>query len=470
MTMRLKALIALFALASSVAMAQKGVEDGSRFGHGQDSIDCLTNISLYNDHIKAIDGDKSMAAEEKVRHYNEAYPYWKKVFTDAPVAQMATYTNGAKIMKGLIASTKDMAQRKAYADELMAIYDQQLQYLDKLNMLLRTPLKDFKVMGTKAHDYITYYPKMDTNAAYEMLTEVIELGKANNDYYIIGDFMKVSQAKFKAEEAHREQFIQDYLLSAEYIALIAEKAQNASNPNAKLIEAIAKIKDNVDGYFINSGAAECDQLEAIYAPKVEENKDNLEYLRKVVSVMAMLSCTESETYYNASEYAHHIAPTAATAAGCAYRYLKRGDMGKSIEYFDQAIELDTVATSKAEYCYKAAVILNSDRQLTKAKNYVTRAISLNGNKGAYHILLANIYAAAPQWNDEPLLDKCKYFVVLDRLYQAKRVDESVAEEANKMIAAYSTHTPAIQDLFMIGKKEGDKVHVGGIINETTTIR
>ena len=186
--------------------------------------------------------------------------------------------------------------------------------------------------------------------------------------------------------------------------------------------------------------------------------------------MAMLDCTESEVYYTASEYAHHIAPTAATAAGCAYSYLKRGDMGKSIEYFDQAIELDTVAESKADYCYKAAVILNSDRQLSKAKSYVTRAISLNGNKGAYHILLANIYAAAPRWNDEPLLDRCKYFVVLDRLYQAKRVDESVAEEANKMIAAYSTHTPTKEDLFMLGKKEGDRVHVGGIINETTTIR
>ena len=60
--------------------------------------------------------------------------------------------------------------------------------------------------------------------------------------------------------------------------------------------------------------------------------------------------------------------------------------------------------------------------------------------------------------------------MLDRLYQAKRVDESVAEEANKMIAAYSTHTPTKEDLFMLGKKEGDRVHVGGIINETTTIR
>ena len=455
--MRLKAFIAFFALASSAVMAQKGVEDGSRFGHGQDSIDCLNNISLYSENLKT-------------KNYTDAYTYWQKVFNDAPVSRHSLYTDGVTILKNLIAGTKVLEERKAYADEMMKVYDQQLQYLDKLNLLRKTPWTEYYVKGEKAHNYLTYYPKMDNNQAYDMLREVIETAGSKNQYYIIGDYMKVSLAKFKADETHRETFIQDYLTSAEHIAAIAEKVQNMSNPNPKLIEAVAKIKDNVDGYFINSGAAECDQLEAIYAPKVEENKDDLEYLRKVVSVMAMLNCTESETYYNASEYAHHIAPTAATAAGCAYRYLKRGDMAKSIEYFDQAIELDTIAESKAEYYYKAAVILNSDKQLSKAKNYVTKAISLNGNKGAYYILLANIYAAAPSWNSEPLLDKCKYFVVLDRLYQAKRVDESVTEEANKMIAAYSTHTPAIQDLFMLGKKEGEKILVGGLINETTTIR
>jgi tetratricopeptide (TPR) repeat protein len=364
-----------------------------------------------------------------------------------------------------------VAGRKEYAEEMMAVYDQQLQYLEQLNQLRKSPWTDFYVKGEKAHAYITYYPGMDNNKAYEMLTEAVELGKSKNQYYIISDFMKVSAAKFKKDETHREQFIQDYLTASELIAKIAEVANNStSSQKETLIKAVATTKENVDAYFINSGAADCDQLEAIYAPKIEENKENLDYLKKVVSVMGMLSCTESDAYYNASEYAHHIAPTAETAAGCAYRYFKRGEIAKSIEYFDQAIELDTTSLGKAEYCYKAAVILNSDKQLGKAKSYVAKAISLNGNKGAYYILLANIYAAAPRWNDDPNLNSCKYFVVLDKLYQAKRVDESVAEEANKMISAYSTHTPAIEELFFLGKKKGDQVHVGGIINETTTIR
>lgn len=455
--MRIKALIALFALTASAAMAQKGVEDGSRFGHGQDSIDCLNNISLYSENLKT-------------KNYADAYTYWKKVFADAPVSRHSLYTDGVTILKNLIAGTKVLDERRAYADTLMLVYDQQLQYLDKLNLLRKTPWTDYYVKGEKAHNYITYYPRMDNNVAYDMFCEVIAAAGDKNQYYIIGDYMKVSLAKFKADETHREQFIQDYTISAEYIASIENKVKNMSTPNPKLIEAVEKIKGNVDGYFINSGAAECDQLEAIYAPKVELHKDNVDELSKIVGLMEKLGCTESDVYFTASEYAHAITPSAKSAVGCANRYLKRGDLAKSVEYYDQAIELDTIAENKADYCYKVGVILNSDRQLSKAKSYVTRAISLNANKGAYYILLANIYAAAPQWNDEPLLDKCKYFVVLDRLYQAKRVDESVAEEANKMIAAYSTHTPSKEQLFMLGKKEGETIHVGGLINESTTIR
>lgn len=456
--MRIKAIIALFALTSSVAMAQKGVEDGSRYGHGQDSIDCLNNLSLYGEYVKT-------------KNYAEAYPYWQKVFADAPISQHSIYTNGVVILKKLIAATKDMTERKKYADELMSVYDQQLQYLDKLNLLRKAPWTDFYVKGEKAHTYITYYPGMDVNKAYEMLSEAIELGKADNQYYIIGDFMKISTQKFKNDDTHREQLIQDYITASGYINTIAEAANNSTSAQKEaLLKAVATTKENVDAYFINSGAADCGQLEAIYAPKVEDNKDNLEYLKKVVSIMGMLSCTESDTYYTASEYAHNIAPTAETAAGCAYRYFKRGDVNKSIEFFDQAIELDSTNLGKAEYSYKAAVILNSDKQLGKAKGYVTRAISLNGNKGAYYILLANIYAAAPRWNDDANLNNCKYYAVLDKLYQAKRVDESVTEEANKMISAYSTHTPAVEELFFLGYKKGDQVKVGGIINETVTIR
>ena len=82
-------------------------------------------------------------------------------------------------------------------------------------------------------------------------------------------------------------------------------------------------KDNIDAFFINSGVATCDNLQAIYAPKVEQNKTNLDYLKQVISVMQMLNCTEQEAYFAASEAAHAIEPTAETAVGCGYMYYKK---------------------------------------------------------------------------------------------------------------------------------------------------
>ena len=86
------------------------------------------------------------------------------------------------------------------------------------------------------------------------------------------------------------------------------------------------------------------------------------------------------------------------------------------------------------------------------------------------MLIAALYATSPNWSDEAALNKCTYFVILDKLQRAKAVDPSVAEEANKQIAVYSAYTPQAKDLCMLGYKAGDRITVGGWIGETTTIR
>ena len=75
----------------------------------------------------------------KTNNFKDAYTPWKAVFTEAPLAQVGTYTNGAKILRALIAESKDAAQQKTYLNELMAVHDQRIKYLDQLNGLVRTP-------------------------------------------------------------------------------------------------------------------------------------------------------------------------------------------------------------------------------------------------------------------------------------------------------------------------------------------
>ena len=444
------ALLAL-SLSATAVFAQKGVEDGSRFGHGQDSLNCLQNISIYTEYVKT-------------NNFKDAYPSWKAVFDEAPWAQIATYTNGAKILRALIAAEKDGAKQKEYFNLLMKVHDQRIQYLEQLNTLSRTKATKGDIMGTKAHDYFTMGGS-DNNEVYAMFAEAVAAEKHNLPYYVLMEFVDASARKVKADEAHKEQFVQDYIAASGY----ANEALNAATKESAK-KNYKTAKENIDAHFINSGVATCDNLQAIYAPKVEASKTDLEYLKQVVKVMKMLGCTESEAYFAASEYAHAIEPTAETAIGCGYMYYKKGDFDKCISYFDNAIELEQDPIKKADYNYSAAAVLFANKQLSKAKQYARKAIELNGEWGKPYMLIAQMYASSPNWSDEGTLNKCTFFAVIDKLQKAKSVDPSCAEEADKLIRTYAGYTPKDEDLFFIGLKKGNAVTIGGWIGETTTIR
>ena len=51
------------------AYAQKGVDNGTQFGSGEDSVRCITNISLFVPYAKA-------------GNFKDAYDFWKIVYDE----------------------------------------------------------------------------------------------------------------------------------------------------------------------------------------------------------------------------------------------------------------------------------------------------------------------------------------------------------------------------------------------------
>jgi len=211
-------------------------------------------------------------------------------------------------------------------------------------------------------------------------------------------------------------------------------------------------------------------LQNIYGPQVEANKADSSFLKKAITILKMMKCTESEAYFRASEYMYAIDPTADAAVGVAAMYYKKGDYDTAMKYFDEGLEKETDNGRKAEIATATASALLQAKKYVQAKSYCLKAISFRSDYGDPYLLLASVYASSPNWSDEPALNKCTYFVVLDKLQRAKAVDPSVTEKADELIRTYSRHTPQTKDLFMLGYKAGDRVEIGGWIGETTTIR
>ncbi len=459
MNMKKIGMIALALItATTGAYAQKGVEDGSRYGQGQDSINTLRNISIYSEYVKT-------------GNYKDAYEQgWKQVFEEAPLASVNTYTNGVKILRWMYKNETDAEKKLQYSQELQKVYEQRLQYLDKLNAQSKNQALEYDIYGQMAHDFVAYNPKPALNAVYEKLRKAVDMGKDKTAYYVLDDLMKFSSQRYKSKpdnEEYREAILQDYLDCAEYIDVYL-----ATQTNEQALEQAAKTKENIDGYFVKSGAADCETLQNIYGPKIEENRDNLDYLNKVVTLMSIFDCKSSDAYFTAAEYAHNISPSVKTAKSLGYLYLKqRDDIDKALEYYQQAADLDEDKQGQSETYQTMATLWLSKDNYDRARSFANKAIAANPNNGNPYITLAQLYGVKHHWTDkDPNLDACAYFAVLDKLEQAKRVDPSVAEKANSLIKEYSKHCPASEDLFMLSLKAGDKVEIGGWINETTTIR
>ena len=412
----------------------------------------------------------SSISHEAVRagNFKDAYAPCMAVLKECPTLKYYTYTDAKKILRALMTEIKDRnnADYQKYFTELMEVFDLQIQYLPQLNQKLKASqqVPAYELLGDKAVDYLQYAPSAKLDEVYAWLKESVDAGKGASKGATLNAFLDISTKKVQADKSHTGQYFQDYMDATKYIE---EAIANETKPNTK--SYLEALKENFTPIFVSSGVADCESLQAIYGPQVEENKTDSVVLQKALNVLKLMRCTDSEAYYAASDYMYRIKPTADAAIGVGYMYIKKEQYEKAMPYIDEALAMETDNAKKAEMAYLAAASLSGAKKYSQARKYCYDALKYNENFGNAYILLANLYAASPNWSNEGALNRCTYFVCIDKLQRAKNVDPSVAEKANELIATYSRYTPEAKDLFMLGYKPGDRVTVGGWIGESTTI-
>lgn len=441
--MKIKTLVAalLFSAGATSAIAQ--------------TENCNSNSSISHEAVKA-------------GNFKDAYAPCMAVLKDCPTLRYYTFKDAILILQNFMQQIKDRnsADYKKYFDELMMVHDKRMELLPEFSLKYKKGIPSASAaIGTKAIDYMQYAPKADLNQAYTWLKESVQGEKGESDGVILHYFLQTSMEKVKADKNFTDQFFQDYIDASKYVddAIATETKEAKKNQ-------LTTIKDNLVAMFVSSGVADCESLQNIYGPKVEENKADSTFLKKAITILKMMKCNECEAYFKASEYMYAINPTADAAVGVAYMYYKKADYEQAVKYFDSALNMETDNAKKAEMAYATAAALFSAKKLSQARNYCQKAISFRENYGEPYILLAQMYGSNPNWSDESALNKCTYFVVIDKLQRAKSVDPSVADKANELISTYARHTPQAKDLFMLGYKAGDRITIGGWIGESTTIR
>ena len=440
------------------ASAQKGIDAGTPYGSGDDSVRCAYNINLFVPHAKN-------------KNYEEAYPFWKEAYEECPASTINIYIKGVAILNWQLSRETDPAKREEVINAILKLYDDRIKYFGSAPRNRR----DWKdaVVWSKADTYNKLKGEnTDHQLIYKWLGDVIDEFQEKTFLSAIMLYM-VSSIKLLQNDMdnHKENYVNDFLKCSALLDAQLTAAQAASEE--KEIEDLLSCKKEIESNFAASGAADCDILQTIYAPKVEDNKANLEFLKETMTLLRRLGCNESDVYISASEYAYKIEPTAESAMGLGMKAFKNKDDATAEKYLNEAIAMTEDAETKADLYFALAGIAMQKNQYQNVKQLSLKCLAENPNYGRAYILIASVYALGGRslFPDDPVLNKLIWYAVVDKFERARQVDPSVANEANRQINNYRQHFPTKEEIFMHPLlKEGENFTLPGWINEVVRIR
>lgn len=438
----------------AVSFAQKGINDGSKYGHGEDSIRCLANLSMMTQYTKQKD-------------YASAAPCFEIVYAECPKCSKNVYVNGAEILANQITKETDPQKKAQIFDRLMKLYDDRVKYFGK-----DKKYDKYYILGKKAADYIQYVPESKNDpgkeVAYNWLGEVIDNKKeATSTTVLMQRFYLSSLLYQRNKDGFRDKFLNDYLTVS---GLINEKMSSLAEDDPDLPNYQAA-KADIDQKFASSGAADCKTLDGVYGSKIEANKGDKDFLNMVLALYAMADCEESATYFKAAAYKHKIDPSAGSARGLASQSIKNKDYNKALTYLNDAINLETKNSEKSKLQYIIATIYRDMKNPSSARAAAQKAISFDRTNGKAYLLIGTLYATFNNdISDDAVIRQTAYWVAVDQWEKAKLASPSVAGDANKLINKYTPYFPAADQLFMRNITKGQTFTVPGWINEKTTVR
>ncbi len=446
----LKLLLIELIISIGITYAQTGREDGSRYGHGKDSIRCLKNLSLYNEYYKQ-------------KNFPDALVYWEQVFDECPKATSNIYSHGEKMYKALLAKEKGSVKREEYYNKLMSIYDQRIKYFGNSK---KYPTS--YIMGKKGMAMLTYKKddKEVIHEASELINKAIKERGVKTQAAVIITFMTNTVTRYKDGDIDEMMVVDNYNTAS---SVITQKIAVAKGDKKIEYEGFKK---RIDKLFANSGAASCENISKIFEPQLDEHAEDLEWLKRTNHLLVRGGCDETQLFFNTSELLYKIEPSSSSAYGLFKMNLETNNIEKAKQYLKEAIEMEEDSDAKAKFYTKLALLSLSEKKYQEVKAISLKAIKLKPDCGTAYILIGKAYAAsANTYGKNAFEHSTVYWAAVDKFVKAKRVDPTKGEEANNLINIYSAHFPNKEEIFF--QKEvaiSAPYKIGGWINETTKVR
>jgi len=421
------------------AFSQKGIEDGSKYGKGQDSIECLKNLSLYREFFKH-------------SNYRDAINPWRTVFGSCPASSERMYVEGITMYRSMIDAESNPARKEQLIDTMLLIYDRRMEYFGG----------EGNVLGRKGIDLLRY--RRDdveaVNEAYGYLKRSIEVDKNRSRDAVMVTFINASVTLNQKGKIDDNQAIEDYFMATEIIDGLLGRSSRW--PRAKA---------SIDDLMIGSGLLTCNALDSYFEPKYEANKTDRDFLENVIRFYSSAGCDRANVYVDASEQMYKIDPGPQSAHQLAVLFIAKSDFEKAAQYLQMAVIGDNIDDeTRADWYYELSVVSLANKDYCDAIVWAREAIARKSDHGKAYIALGDAIVYSRDNLGDDFEQRAAFWVAADKYAKAKSVDPSVTAEANKKLNDYANQYPNNEEVFFRDLKDGDSYQVKGCINEYTTVR
>ena len=197
----------------------------------------LEPVSLYQENVK------QYKASKDIRYLEEAYPFWTQIVANCPKQSRNLYTNGANIMKVKITGAKTVAERDAYIEELMSMYDTRIANYGEAA----------KVTAMKAMDIELLLKEEGLERYYALYDQAVKMEGDLEAAYLV-KYMEATINYVRAGKAEPTLVVDNYDVASERLEAELEKNIEDSVKAATIRGYIAGVENAFSPY------ATCDQL------------------------------------------------------------------------------------------------------------------------------------------------------------------------------------------------------------------
>lgn len=453
----------------------------------EDSLKCLEQMTNFNMFYKA-------------KNYTDAYEAWQYIVKQCPCAWDGIFTNAQTLFQNLIKDEKDSLKKEQLIDALLNSYEIRNNYF---------PNKFSKgyCLGFKAYNTLLYRGKSCTSdelmQVLDWFIQSVEMEKEKTQPAIWDKYFQLAEIVTKAKR-DTTYVIEAYGRATDYLDLSINNAlvqyekqvdnldtltaqyeagqldRMSYDKQAKTIisdttrqmklvvnyrKTLSKIEKSVTPY------ASCEVLEEVYSKKIETSRDDISAINKIVMTMSKGGCIGSPIFKEALEILHKANPNRNSAYWMGNLSLKsfvttknNAELDAAVSYFQEAVRLSETNEQKADANYMLALAFQTKHSYSESRSAAYAAIKAQPNMGKAYILIGDLYASG--CTDEIPLSYA--WAAADKYAKAAAVDPSCANEANAHRA--KLRYPSKEELFKRGLNAGSSYHVGGWIQENTTIR